>query len=364
MTGAGRRLPFALLVALLLALAVAEPAGADPAGPTDYLGTIVEIDPSIDGLEVAVVGGDAFVELVNRTGAVVHVPGYENEPYLRFGADGVVQENERSPSTVLNRNRLPGDGEAQGEALAATDATAEPAWRVVARDGRYRWHDHRTHWMSPQPPLGRAPGDIILEGVLPLTVAEQAVSVRVEVRWVDPPPRWPAVLAGAVVAGSLVTAALVLRRRPGWELVVAAVGIAGAAALAALVSWRERTGLPPVAGPPVARLILAVVAMVAAAIAAVGMVPRAAPSRYGGVGFAALGLLAALELAVWGWLRRGGLAKPVLPIGPQWAPLDRISVATSLVVASAAALLFATELFRPQSAPASGPGAGEPAGSV
>ena len=67
---------------------------------------------------------------------------------------------------------------------------------VVATGGRYAWHDHRTHWMNPVHPIGRQPGDEVLDGTVPLIVDGGATDVRVSVRWMPGPSPWPAV-AGA-----------------------------------------------------------------------------------------------------------------------------------------------------------------------
>ena len=76
----------------------------------------------------------------------VMVMGYQDEPYLRFRADGVVLENQRSPTTYLNQSRY------GTTAPSGADPALPPDWLPVGQNGRYAWHDHRAHWMSQEPP--------------------------------------------------------------------------------------------------------------------------------------------------------------------------------------------------------------------
>ncbi len=100
--------------------AVLVPAGvahADPAEPTDFSTVIVGIEPATPTIDVDVVGGDSFLELTAEPGTEVVVLGYWGEPYLRFNADGTVDENrpvadacrEREPlrRVVVGRARPP-----------------------------------------------------------------------------------------------------------------------------------------------------------------------------------------------------------------------------------------------------------------
>ena len=68
------------------------------------------------------VGGDGFLEMAVEPGHEVVVEGYDGEPYLRFRADGTVQENQNSPATYLNRNRYAG-----AEVPAAIQGDDRPA---------------------------------------------------------------------------------------------------------------------------------------------------------------------------------------------------------------------------------------------
>jgi hypothetical protein len=86
---------FRLTAVVVLALL----APADAAAPTDYRSTIIAVTPPTESIDVEVVGGDAFLQLTADPGAAVQVLGYRGEPYLRFRADGVVLENQRSPTT-------------------------------------------------------------------------------------------------------------------------------------------------------------------------------------------------------------------------------------------------------------------------
>src|SRR5215204_2392781 len=147
----GARRAVQVLAALVVAafgLLVA-PSGASAHGgggddATNYRTTVVE--SGHPDLSWRVYGGDALLELTNRTGAVVTVIGYREEPYLRFGPDGVF-ENQRSPTSYLNETR---DG--SGDVPADADPAAEPIWRKMADGNRFAWHDHRAHWMAPTAP--------------------------------------------------------------------------------------------------------------------------------------------------------------------------------------------------------------------
>ena len=90
---------------------------------------------------------DDRIQLRAEPGHEVVVLGYEDEPYLRFGADGTVDVNERSPAYYLNQDRF-GEVEVPPDA----DPAAEPRWAEVAAAGTYDWHDHRIHYMAEGTP--------------------------------------------------------------------------------------------------------------------------------------------------------------------------------------------------------------------
>src|SRR5262245_23864297 len=121
-------------------ISVLVPAGvahADPAVPTDYSTAIVGIEPATPTIDVDVVGGDSFLELAVEQGTEVVVLGYWGEPYLRFNADGTVDENLRSPTRVENQSRY--GGSSTGDSTAS--AGGESQWSQVASDGSHPWHD-------------------------------------------------------------------------------------------------------------------------------------------------------------------------------------------------------------------------------
>ena len=62
------------------------------------------LTPALPGVTVRVLQFGDDLELVNRSGTEVVVPGYEDEPYLRIGPDGVWR-NQRSPATYINLDR-------------------------------------------------------------------------------------------------------------------------------------------------------------------------------------------------------------------------------------------------------------------
>ncbi len=86
--------PLGLLAVIAAALAVTPAAFAD-AGSPNYSSRLMSVAPNVKGLSVRVVGGDDAIELRNTSGLNVLVPGYENEPYLRFLVNGRVEVNVR-----------------------------------------------------------------------------------------------------------------------------------------------------------------------------------------------------------------------------------------------------------------------------
>jgi len=299
-------------------LAGPSPAAADPAGPTDYRTEVIEIIPPAAAVAVEIAGGDSFVGLHVNEGTTVEVVGYRGEPYLRFGPDGTVERNDRSPSRWLNEDRY-GDG-----VLPETvDPDIEPEWVTVADDGTFFWHDHRAHWMNPSQPLGASSGDVVLEAVVPLIVDGQDVDVHVSSVLLAPPSIVPVVI-GVAAAAVLVLGAVLVGAGPGLMALVAAW--AGLAMAVGLMAFRS---MPAATGPSLLLWAPAGVAVAAAAGALFAHLRLRSASLAG-----ALMAMAGGELVWWAWLRRDALDHAFIPTDvPFW--LDRLLVAGAFVVGAA-----------------------------
>jgi hypothetical protein len=307
---------------------------ADPAGPTDYLSEIRSVEPATSSIEVAVLGGDSFVQLIVSPGTDVIVVGYQSEQYLWFQADGSVLENQNAPSTSTNDDRFGGDSPPPN---ATRDA--EPEWKQVASNGQYSWHDHRAHWMQTIRPAGKQVGDQIVEGVIPLVVDGDEVDVTVISTW-QPEPSPVPMFAGVVVALALVGFG-VWRWRAGqrWTLLVAP--LAAAAVVAGVLQY---TSLPSETGPRLVWILLPAIAGFAALGAGV------AEAR--GADFAARGavLVVGVQLAMWGLVKRDGLSAALIPTdAPGW--FDRLVTAGALVGGLALVAFALWTLFGPRPAP-------------
>lgn len=305
---------------ILATLGAAPIAHADPPAATDYHTTIVAITPPTASIHPAIIAGDSFFELAVDRGTAVDVLGYRGEAYLRFLTTGEVLENRRSMSYFANRSRL---GSAVPDDITA-DAT--PEWHTVGRDGRYAWHDHRTHWMNTRAPLGARRGDAVLDASVPLVVDGRPVSVSVRGIWEPPPSSLPWVL-GALVGVGLV--ALVWRRRQS-ATTGAAVALLVSAAATMIGAW-QYLSVPTETGPSKLSIVLPAVAAVAAALALL-IASRRRPTAVG----AGLVLLGAIELALWAWARRAHLHRAILPTAAPWW-LDRAVTAAAMVTAIALA---------------------------
>ena len=152
-----RRMLATVLMGLAILVVTAGPASAHSVagqGSSNYGSHIKQIAPQVKGLGVEIIEAGSRIKLTNHTGKTVMVFGYQDEPYLRIGSDGVY-ENVRSPAVYVNsvRNNPPAPP-------ADADPKAPPRWRKVSDGTVYRWHDHRVHWMGAgNPPIvRRAPG--------------------------------------------------------------------------------------------------------------------------------------------------------------------------------------------------------------
>lgn len=322
-----RRLRRAVLAGVALALGVAAPAFADPAGPTDYLSEVVAVDPPTPAVSAVVIGGDSFVELTVVPGTDVVVVGYRGEEYLWFRADGVVLENQNSPSKYTNEERYGGS-----EVPGSASADAEVVWAEIGDGGRWAWHDHRAHWMQQIRPVGLAAGDQILEAVIPLRVDGAEVDVTVISTWQPPAssvPTWLGLFAGAAAVGLCWW----LRRSRYFAVVTLPVAVV---ALAAGL-W-QYLSLPSETGPrPVWWLLPAL----ATASAAVAVVAGHRGARF--VSWAAV-LVTAVELAMWGFIKRDGLSAAIIPTdAPGW--FDRFATSSALAAGGGLVVLALIELF-------------------
>ena len=177
---------------VLLALA-ATPASAHTISgprPTNYRSRVVAIAPAIPGITVRIVDLGAKIEVTNRTATEITVLGYVAEPYLRIGPNGVF-ENLHSQATYLNRSRQ------NGTVPLGIDTSrgATPEWKKISGGHTARWHDHRIHWMSPQPPpiVAQSPGTfqhLSQQNVVFLHNGDR-VAIAVALDWVPAPSGLP-----------------------------------------------------------------------------------------------------------------------------------------------------------------------------
>ncbi|MEQ8439090.1 MAG: hypothetical protein RIB65_16485 [Ilumatobacter fluminis] len=296
----------ALVIGLLAVVAAPSAVHADAAGPTDYLTEIVDVSPASDAIELAVIGGDAFIELSVAPGHEVVVLGYlpDQEPYLRFGADGAVERNIRSYATYYNENRYGTD-----DIPDVVDTTAEPEWEQVTDGGTYAWHDHRAHWMSDEPLVGLDPGESLPLDEIVLVVDGVETIVTVEITLQESASPVPA-LVGALLGAVIGLAGLTLGRASS-TLVAMVLAIA---ALTAGVA--QYTSLPASTGPETGWWLYPVVAL-GCSIAVIAIYRRSIWIESG------LLALAGVQLLIWAWPRRDHATAAYLPTDLP-ADVDRV----------------------------------------
>jgi hypothetical protein len=123
--------------------------GAAPAlahqGNPHYRSTVQQITPPVRGVTATVLNFDDRIQLQNTSGKTVVIDGYDGKPYARLLADRTVQVNTSNPAYYLNDDRY-------ADVQVPKHLPAAPHWKLVDRTGRFEWHDHRSHYMSPKVP--------------------------------------------------------------------------------------------------------------------------------------------------------------------------------------------------------------------
>lgn len=202
----------ACATACLAALAAA-PAGAHEGDP-DYESVVTSAGAA--GLKVRVLSGDDRLQVINDTGKLVVIEGYEGEPYARLLPDGHVQINERSPATYLND-----DPRGDVDVPKIADAKAAPVWKTAGGNERFEFHDHRIHWMADgDPPQVRGKTDErqkVFDWKVPMTVDGKPAAITGTLWWRGTGGGMPvgAIVAFAVIALAGVGLVVFVRRRRG-----------------------------------------------------------------------------------------------------------------------------------------------------
>jgi len=222
-----RRILLSVTAALVWIGVAAAPASAHSVSgvsATNFHTRLKSVTPALSGLEVKVVEAGSRLQVTNHTGQEVVVLGYKGEPYLRVGPEGVFQ-NKLSPATYINKTRkgtAPPDS-AQNAKVGDTD------WEKISSAPVARWHDHRIHWMQPNPPSfvqtspGRrhviAMGENDPEWLVTMRQGPQTISVKGDLVWEPGPSALP--WYGLVVV--LLALVVAIGRRADWARGLAAV---------------------------------------------------------------------------------------------------------------------------------------------
>jgi hypothetical protein len=286
---------------------------------------VIAIEPPLAGVSAKVIGGDTFLEVSVARGHEVVVMGYQGEPYIRISKDGTVERNRRSAATYLNESRY---GRVTVPAIAK-DPNAAPDWERIGSGGSYAWHDHRIHWMLPDPPPNVKRGDEVKDvspWKAPITVDGKDATIIGRLTYAKSTSPVPWVGLGIVAAVALV---LVGRRAP---VLVSAAALLVLGTFGTVLGWNDFAQIP--AGAGANPLVVGLPALGAVA-GLVGMLARRS----------AIGVIAVLagvaSVLGWGLLQYEVLLRPVLPTTYPFA-VDRAGVALAIGGAIAAAWLAVT----------------------
>lgn len=297
----------------------------DDVVPRDTVSIVDSVTPPLPaGVRVDVVGGDTFLRVRTR-GHLVEIPGYENEPYVRIGSDGKVEENKSSRSSFLNTSRLGGSD-------AAFSPGASPRWVTVSTSGSAMWHDHRIHWMGRGTPPTVAADGTVQKWQVPVTIDGTVHTVsgtlflksRAGAQW------WSLIGVSALAAAALI-------RGPRRRWLSLLTWLSALSCLVGFLQWRD---LP--AGAQITPLMLvfgAIALLVTNAARAFQLESERRPEKRvrGALVSSSLSAGGGVMLALSGILHLDQLRAAYFPMmGPLW--LGRITVATMIGVGVAAAV--------------------------
>ena len=208
-----------LLGAAMLAAIVLGPAqpvfahGGNGGASSDYRIEVTGYEGDPTGIDVHPVELGNRMELVRTTAKDVEIVGYDGEPYIRLGEDGVF-ENHNSPSYYTNLDRF-----ARTVTPTTATDTATPDWVKLSDGNSVRWHDHRTHWMDPTPRADVRADPGVERVIFPanrvdLVVDGKKVTAIVKVTWLPPPSRIAWLVATTIAACALLAALVLI---PSWR---------------------------------------------------------------------------------------------------------------------------------------------------
>jgi hypothetical protein len=341
----------AALAIVVLGFAAA-PASAHTIGgprPTNFRSRVVAIAPEVPGISARVVDLGAKLELTNTTSTDATVKGYEGEPYLRIGPDGVF-ENIHSQATYINRTR-------QGGTVPIgvdTSPTAKPEWRKISSGQTARWHDHRIHWMGGGiPPAVAASPDTfhhLSQQNVVVEHGDQLIRIAVALDWVPGPSGLPWIPVVAVLFVIGLVAALLPNR---WRILAVLVGVIMVADIAHAICYEIARP-----GSSVAKVLqfvggnfVSIAVWVVAVVTIVMLLRRRSEALYGVV---FVGLLVAL---IGGATDLSALWKSQLPnAGPAWLARVEVVIALGLGAGLAVGALVRMLRSRPRANPDDGDG--------
>lgn len=208
--------------------------GSESVPATNQEPRILSVTAAPEGLSVRIVDVGEHVEVRNDGATEVTVLGYDGEPYLRVGPDGVFR-NRRSPATYWNEQDV------QTQALPdGFDAGATPDWERISDGHVTRWHDHRAHWMGAEPTGAER---VLTTWEITLVADGEEIVVRGDIVQREPPSPVVPLALGLVVA----VIVLLSTRTRAWPLVLlgGVVALTGFASVDVIGRWAATTRSGP-----------------------------------------------------------------------------------------------------------------------
>jgi hypothetical protein len=207
-----------IVVLLLAGLSLAAPASASAHARAatialDYKLVLHPAVKRLPGVDVSILDGDRSLEITMHRGLLT-IRGDLGETMLRL-APGGAWANRSSPTAVAEKLVTPGR-----------------AWQRVSSGPTFTWHEHR---LSP-PPFGDGRPGPVAAFSIPGSLNGRPVDLGGTFVRYARPSIWPWV-AGALVSGAALAAALRLRPRLRGRMTTALGSLAGLAALATLVTF-------------------------------------------------------------------------------------------------------------------------------